>query len=133
MVFSRLTMRRRKRSCQACVRSTSHRRGGANPQREGLSLDPGSPEGGRKLRAESATLRRRLPPRYDCRKIPTFVARISQTARDAGVTFLMNDGTGSVFSTFFSLTEGSLTSTEVTYYGTALVDRLNRAPVWRSA
>src|SRR5947209_16700410 len=34
---------------------------------------------------------------------------------------------------FLSLTEGSLTITEVTYYGPALVDRLNRAPVGRAA
>src|SRR4030095_1520175 len=34
---------------------------------------------------------------------------------------------------FLSLTEGSLTNTEVTYCGTLIVDRLNRAPVGRAA
>jgi hypothetical protein len=37
---------------------------------------------------------------HDCRTIPTFGARISQTVRDACVTFLLNDGTGSVFNAF---------------------------------
>src|SRR2546430_17719659 len=34
---------------------------------------------------------------------------------------------------FFSLTEGSLTNNEVTYYESVIVDRLNSAPVRRSA
>src|SRR5713226_8935838 len=64
-------------------------RGGAAPQREGFSLCLGAPSGGGKLRGHAARRGGRLPaPRRDCRKIPTFVARISQTARDAGVICL---------------------------------------------
>jgi len=58
-----------------------------------LSLGLGSPEGGRKLRAESATLWVRLSvPLHDLRKIPTFVAGISQTTWNAWVIFLINKG-----------------------------------------
>ena len=60
-----------------------------------------------------------IAPHDDLRRIPTFVARISQTARDTGATFRPGERgeKGLSSSRSFSFT-GALTITEVTAYGT---------------
>ena len=69
--------------------------------------------------------RRLLAPRYDLRTIPTFVARISQTARDDRVTFFESDSLrrtgGTTMNLFDILTSVILLGSAYLLLFTALV------------
>jgi len=74
------------------IQTPPTRRGGADRPRQGWSLALGAPLVAKRGRLRSARGWGVCPShRYDCRKISTFLARISQTARDACGTFLMRE------------------------------------------